>query len=158
MVAKYSLSLYEMTPTIYDSYIDTKMERRNFDEVFRRVKKYSNNRNKTRILDLCCGTGIFPRKWLSKMAGVEYHGIDTNLHFLSFARKNLPKPNYRFTFGNVISKKVKGRFDIILATSSYHHIQDSQKRKYLRNAIRHMKKNGVLINYEKMVPAFRNKQ
>ena len=55
-------SLCELDPRIYDEYIDTNLERKNFDEVFKNIQEFTKGFSKINILDLCCGTGIFPRK------------------------------------------------------------------------------------------------
>ncbi|MDO8538015.1 MAG: class I SAM-dependent methyltransferase [archaeon] len=153
-----AMSLYEMTPKIYDEYISTKIEKINFDEVFRNIKTNLKKNQQTKILDLCCGTGILPRKWLSKLKKIKYVGVDINKPFLDFARKQMKnKPNFNFVYGNAAKIKLKDKFDIIIATSSYHHIVDSQKKQFLNNIKQHLKENGTVIFYEKLVAPFKNK-
>ncbi len=150
------LDLYEMSPKIYDEYISTSIEKKNFDEVFKAIKKIANGR-KIAVLDLCCGTGIFPRKWLSKLRGIRYVGVDINGSFLKFARKNLKNKHYQFIKHDASTFSSKTRFDVVIATSPYHHIQDSRKIRFLRNIHKHLKKDGLFIVYEKMVAPFKNR-
>lgn len=151
------LNLYEMDPKIYEDYISTKIEKRNFDSVFEIIKKIYKNKEHFEILDLCCGTGIFPRIWLSKLKKIKYLGVDINKDFIEFAKEKLKDNRFDFLVGNAVSFNAHKKFDIIVATSSYHHIMDKQKRKYLRNISNHLKKGGFLLVYEKMVAPFSNK-
>ena len=147
------ISLYEMPPEIYDEYMSTQMEERNFEEVFRRVRKAAGE--KTRILDLCCGTGIFLRKWLSRLENVSYVGVDINRPFLEFAIKNSKgMKNCRFVKGDAVEVRLNEEFDRVLATSAYHHIPDEKKVDFLRNVARHLKRSGVGVIYEKLVAPF----
>jgi len=58
--------LYDMNPQVYDDYINTEIEKVNFNKVFELVNNFCFGKSKVEILDLCCGTGIFPRNWLIK--------------------------------------------------------------------------------------------
>ena len=146
-------SLYEMDPAIYDTYIDTPMERRNFDAVFKRMQPLMGKR--TRILDMCCGTGSFPRRWLVGQGGITYVGVDINEAFLAYARKHLDDPHYPFVHGDAVDADFgRGAFDVVLMTSAYHHIEDGKKRPFLFNARRQMKESGRGIAYEKFVAPF----
>ncbi|MFH1326842.1 MAG: class I SAM-dependent methyltransferase [archaeon] len=148
-------NLYKLDPSIYDEYIDTDMERHNFDIVFKEIAEIAKDRKKIKILDLCCGTGIFPRKWLIKLNNVFYTGVDTNKSFIEYAKKNLKNKNYEFVLGDATKVKIDDSFDIVIATSSYHHIKDKDKRTFLKNIYNHLKEEGSLIIYEKLVSKFK---
>ncbi|MBI3190441.1 class I SAM-dependent methyltransferase [archaeon] len=143
-----------MDPKYYDEYIGTKMEEINFDRVFELIKEIHNKKGRLEILDFCCGTGIFPRKWLSKLKNIRYLGVDINPDFVKFARKNLHGKNFDFMAKDAVSFKTGKKFDIVLATSSYHHIEDKRKRKFLENISAHMKDDGAFIVYEKIIDSF----
>ena len=148
-------NVYEMSPSVYDEYINTGFEKRNFDEVFRRIKQAANPKGLTSILDLCCGTGIFPRRWLSQLKNIVCVGVDTNQAFLDFAHEQLDgKFNCTFVRGDAVSKIIDKKFDIVIGTSAYHHIPDEQKGAFLGNIKRHLKKDGVGIIYEKFIFPF----
>ena len=51
---KQKTNIYEMNPRIYDDYMSTRMEERNYGEVFRRVKELAEGKRELRVLDLCC--------------------------------------------------------------------------------------------------------
>ncbi|MBS3094321.1 class I SAM-dependent methyltransferase [Candidatus Pacearchaeota archaeon] len=152
-----TINLYEMNPQIYDDYINTQIEKINFDEVFNLISKIANKKESIEILDLCCGTGIFPRKWLTKLNNVKYVGVDINSSFIKFAKEKLGNNKFSFVVDDSVSFKANKKFDIVLATSSYHHIRDEQKRDFLKNVFAHLKNDGVLIVYEKIVDSFSDK-
>ena len=149
-------NIYELDPRIYDEYIDTKLEKKNFDEVFKKVREQFSHKSQLKILDLCCGTGIFPRKWLINLTGISYVGVDINKSFIEFAKNQLKgKNNFKFIVDDATNVDLREQFDIVIATSSYHHIKDEEKRRYLNNINTHLKEEGVLIIYEKLVSKFK---
>jgi len=152
-----ALNLYEMDPQIYDEYIDTEIEKMNFNKVFELIKKITNKKDTIEILDFCCGTGILPRKWLTKLNNIKYVGVDINSNFIKFAREKLKDNRFSFVVEDSVSFKAGKKFDIVLATSSYHHIKDDKKRDFLKNIFTHLKDNGVLIVYEKIISSFSDK-
>ncbi|MEK6961382.1 MAG: class I SAM-dependent methyltransferase [Nanoarchaeota archaeon] len=152
-----ALNLYEMDPQIYDEYISTRIETTNFNRVFDSVKRICDEKGPVKMLDLCCGTGNLPRKWLVKLKHIKYTGVDLNPNFIRFAKEKLKDDRFNFVVHDAVSFKAGKKFDIVLATSSYHHIKDDKKRDFLKNISDHLKDGGVLIVYEKMVGSFSDK-
>jgi ubiquinone/menaquinone biosynthesis C-methylase UbiE len=157
MKKEQAISIYKMPPEIYNIYMSTKIETRNFQEVYNQIKKIVDEKNTIKILDLCCGTGIFARKWLSKKHNINYVGVDINKDFLGFARKKNTNNHIAFTEGDACKVKLEKKFDIVLATSAYHHIEDSNKEKFLENIKKHLDENGTLVIYEKLIAGFNSK-
>lgn len=153
-------NIYQLKPEIYDEYIRTKIEKSNFEKVFMEVIDANSHQylnKKTRILDMCCGTAIFARGWISRLNQyyIEYTGVDVNQSFLDYANEKLPdKSRFRFVYGDAATIKLDAKFDIAVATSSYHHIEDERKVEFLRNIYEHLEGNGILIIYEKTVAPF----
>lgn len=149
-----------MNPEIYDQYIDTAIERRNFDEVFNQIQKIRVNNPDhpvTSLLDLCCGTAIFRRNYFHHNLTVPYTGVDINENFIEYARKQIrsersnPNFNPNLVVADAVTIDFKIEFDIVIATSAYHHIVDEKKVSFLQNMARHMKKEGRGIIYEKLI-------
>ncbi|MFA5105930.1 MAG: class I SAM-dependent methyltransferase [Candidatus Micrarchaeia archaeon] len=162
-------SLYSMDPSIYDSYILTEIEKRNFDAVFGAIKSHAmgetmQGMRHVSILDFCCGTGVFPRNWLAKRmdaSGFTYKGVDSSLPFLQFAALSLAgRPNVSFALGDAAKGTFllagSGKYDIVMATSGYHHIEDGLKAGFLLNMKRHLADGGRIVIYEKFVTPFSN--
>lgn len=146
-----------MDPQIYDDYINTEIERINFNKVFELLKRITDKKEPIEILDFCCGTGILPRNWLTKLNNIKYLGVDINSNFIKFAKEKLKDDKFSFVVDDSVTFKTDKKFDIVLATSSYHHIKDDKKRDFLKNISYHLKKDGVLIIYEKIVDSFSDK-
>jgi len=135
-------------PSTYDSYITTNIERRNFDEVVRQIAKHQSNPS---ILDLCCGTGIFAREWLSRLNSVRYVGVDIDEDFIVHAKSF---GSGEFLQGDAVDFRLEDRFDVVMGTSAYHHIEDERKKAFLENMKRHLREEGSIIIYEKFVAPF----
>lgn len=146
-----------MNPEIYDDYISTQIEKKNFKEVFWLIKKICKNKKNINILDFCCGTGTFARLWLTKIKNIRYEGVDINDEFINFAKRKVKDSRFRFITHDALSFHSKEKFDIILATSAYHHIIDKKKRNFLQNIYNHLQDDGFLIIYEKILDKFSNK-
>lgn len=148
-------NLYNTNPAFYDEHKSTELETRNFDEVFNQIQKASDKKDITHILDLCCGTGFFARKWLSKTrrGEINYVGIDINSDFIKYANEqDKPTSLYRYYLvGNPVTTKFKHQHDIVMGTSAYHHIQDEKKVAFLNNMKRNMTPEGTGIIYEKFI-------
>ncbi len=152
-----ALNLYEMNPQIYDEYVSTELEKINSYKVFELVKNITDKKDSIEIIDFCCGTGIFPRTLLSKLNNVKYLGLDINKNFINFAQEKLKDERFNFVYGNSVNFKIDRKFDIALATSSYHHIEDTEKINFLKNICSCLKEDGVLVIYEKFIESFSNK-
>ena len=148
------ISLYEMTPEIYDEYMSSGIEDRNFQAVFQKIQGAVEPESNIRVLDLCCGTAIFWRNWLGKLCNVSYVGVDVNKSFLEFAAKHCNSERCSFVESDAVEVDLREDFDVVLATSSYHHIVDEKKISFLKNLKRHLKKDGTGIIYEKLVAPF----
>jgi SAM-dependent methyltransferase len=145
-----------MNPVIYDEYINTKIEKINFDTVFEEVQKIAGHKAMISVLDLCCGTGILPRKYLIELPNIKYVGVDTNKSFLEFAKSKLTDKNFTFLLHDAATVDVGQKFDLVIATSSYHHIRDEHKLTFLNNIAKHLQNDGHFIIYEKFVAKFDN--
>ncbi|MEK6829920.1 MAG: class I SAM-dependent methyltransferase [Nanoarchaeota archaeon] len=99
---------------------------------------------------------FFLEKWLTKLKNVSYVGVDINKSFLDFAKSQLIKyPNYKFIQEDAVKVRIPEKFDVIVATSSYHHIKDTEKRAYLENISNRLSNKGILVIYEKLVSKFK---
>lgn len=139
--------LYELSPSLYDEYMSTAAESRNFERVFSTVKEWEGKR----VLDLCCGTALLARNWLQGR-DVRYVGVDKNGAFAAFAQERLAgDERFSLVVEDAVDARVGGKFDVVVLTSAYHHIEDKRKVLFLRNAARHLKKDGVVVVYEKFI-------
>jgi len=105
------------------------------------IQKYKRS-NGDRLLDIGCGTGVHANL-LSKYYQVE--GLDIEQKMLSVARKNYPK--IRFDQGDMVSFKLKNKFDIIVCLfSAIGHVKTkSRLQKAIKSMCQHLLPGGVLL-------------
>ena len=151
------LNLYEMSPFIYDEYMVTEMEKRNFDAVLDSIKRHRKPQGFTSVLDMCCGTGLFRKGWLSELENIVYAGVDINQSFIRYAKLRTPDMLDHYVHGDAASVDLRKEFDFVIGTSAYHHIKDEEKVKFLENMKKHLKKDGKAVIYEKFIHPFTNR-
>lgn len=111
--------------------------------VIRRIiKKELAIKNKGKVLDIGCGTGIlspfFPKS--------NYTGIDVDEKLISFAKKTYKK---KFLLMSVDKLKFpKSIFDKIVLVGVIHHLDDNKAKKAFEEIKRVLKKNGKLLVIE----------
>ena len=148
--------LYQQPAQIYDAMMGTDLEVRIFMAVVKEIKKNIKG-DKNFILDLCCGTGIVANM-LRDLKGIKFVGVDINKNFLRLAKKKLERnKNFSFLLGDAAHYKTNQKFNIVLLTSAYHHIENRFKSRLLKNIRKFLMKDGVLIIYEKAIPPYSNK-
>ncbi len=150
MVEKPEVSLYKLEPDNYDSMMSTDLENIIFNAVIEEIKNNLKS-GKTLILDLCCGTGIIAQKLLN-VSNIQFSGVDINKEFLEFARqKTKSHRNFKFILKDALLYESELKFDIIILTSAYHHIENKFKTRLLEKICRLLKDDGILIIYEKAI-------
>lgn len=151
------ISLYDQTPDHYDSMMNTELEINNFEIVISAIIM-CKKKNKCKILDLCCGTGIVA-KMLLDFKNIEFLGIDINHDFIDYANKRaLNNNNFKFVVADVLSFKSKLLYDIIVMTSAYHHVKDKDKSNLLRKARNLLTNEGNIIIYEKAIANYHTQE
>jgi len=100
-----------------------------------------------RVLDLGCGNGRL-RQFISNKIISEggYYGLDLSNELLKIARNKYPHDH--FFHGNFSEKLPFGaeNFEIITAIASFHHILNaSEQNRFLQEAHRVLKKNGIIF-------------
>ena len=113
-------------------------------------------RPNSHLLDLCCGTGM-------SLLGVVSHphlslavGVDLSFRLLDFAkRRYAPFGNVRFVRADAAQRIFRpGSFDIVIASSAYHHIEPHRKNIFVAACHEVLKPEGRLIVAENLLPPF----
>lgn len=108
----------------------------------------------TRILELGCSDIQMVVYGCSHLQNVDYVGIDTSSPSLCLAEGELRKQGWNFDliyadFSQEL-KMMTGKFDVILAGFSLHHLSDVQKPKVLREVYRLLNPGGRFIVYDEL--------
>src|SRR3989344_1055116 len=104
------------------------------------------------ILDFCSGPGNFVNHLSFVYPDINAVCIDNNENFIETGKKMFPR--WKFVYGDVIRINLKKKFDFITASLAYHHIENKDKIKFLKNIQRHLKSDGVIIMCEHFLPNY----
>lgn len=105
-----------------------------------------------RVLDLCCGDGVWSAGLAALQPGLELHGIDISTGGIEKARRNIPEHASRFVVGDVEQSLPwpDGTFDLIFARGPGLFNQHSMDRPATIAVIemwhRALKPNGRMIS------------
>lgn len=150
-VEKPTTSLYAISPDNYDAMMTSNLEMQFFKKVLEEIKD-NLKPEKTLILDLCCGTGILAEMLLD-VPNIEFIGVDKNEAFLAKAKERTKNhSNFKFILADVLKYETDLKFDIIILTSAYHHIEDKFKTRFLKKIHSLLKENGIIAIWELLVP------
>ena len=87
------------------------------------------------VLDLCCGTGLSMANAVSHFAVRDVVGVDICKPYLDFARRaHFGKPaRLALIEGDAVTVDLPDlRWDMVILSSAYHHIEDERKLTFLR--------------------------
>jgi ubiquinone/menaquinone biosynthesis C-methylase UbiE len=123
----------------------------NEEGLYRALQVYAETwsrhvRRPARILDLCSATGLCALRVAETIPTCSVTLVDTDPEALKQAALHfdgLPTP--RFYAEDAVEFGVDGKFDLILMNSAYHHIEDRRKSDFLRNAVRLIATDGLIL-------------
>ncbi len=111
------------------------------------------------VLDVCCGPGNFANylSFYYPIDKLNVIGVDKNKQFLEYANKKFRVYGWRFVKADVRKFNLRRKFEFIIASSAYHHIEDKHKVKFLNRINNHLLPNGKIIVCENFLPSYTNK-
>ena len=110
------------------------------------AQKYITNQSV--IADFCCGIGETTKKIVEKKGGIrEAILVDISPAFLKEAKKtNINAKSIITIEGDIVKVKLpKEKCDLVVSKFAYHHIPDSSKYKFVKQAWHCLKNRGVVI-------------
>jgi ubiquinone/menaquinone biosynthesis C-methylase UbiE len=122
------------------------------------TRRELDTRPNSRLLDLCCGSGMSLLGAVSHPHLAHAVGVDLSLRLLDFARcRYAPFENVSFVCGDAVQQIFKSAsFDIVIASSAYHHIEPHRKSDFLAVCNQLLKPEGRLMVAENVLPPYRN--
>jgi ubiquinone/menaquinone biosynthesis C-methylase UbiE len=127
-----------------------------FALLWRATRQELDARTQSRLLDVCCGSGM-------SLLGSAAHphlkralGVDLSHRLLDFARSRYsPFGHVAFVCADAVHAPFpSGCFDIVVASSAYHHIQPERKVDFLAECHRLLTPGGCVLMAENVLPSY----
>ncbi len=99
-------------------------------------------RQRERVLDLGCGTGVF-----APFFGSGYLGVDISPRYIAYARQKYPDRHFQVMDGGRLAI-TDGTIDAIWVNGVFHHLDDKASQMILREMRRVLKKSGRAVVLE----------
>lgn len=127
-----------------------------FNCLWQEARRELDARPDSVILDLCCGSGMSLVGVVSHPHARQVIGVDISEELLDFARSRfLPFQHLSFVCADaVVAPLAPAQFDLILASSAYHHIDDQRKTQFLDQCHSLLKEDGQLLVAENVLPPY----
>lgn len=116
-----------------------------YKEVLGMVYQIVREQGGMRILDVGFGTGILTQKLYQD--GYCIYGLDFSDRMLAIAKEKMPDATllkHDFSTGYPAALETV-KFDCILSTYAFHHLDTGQKMRLIGELCRHLSDNGVLV-------------
>jgi len=129
-----------------NSHINLKEYEGQFENIIRRIKKFKDITEHSRILEVGTGTGWFPI--LCKKNGIFCEGIEICPEFVEYAiqygQRCGIEPDIRL--GNIEESDIGvSKYDVIIATSTFEHVEHWEKG--INNILNALKPEGLFYFY-----------
>lgn len=116
-----------------------------YSRLLNEVYKMVRNSDAKKILDAGFGTGILTKKLYHD--GYDIFGIDMSEQLVAAGKEEMPNANlvcYDYSMGMPLGF-VNEKFDMIISTYAFHHIDHWDKAELLEDMMRHLKEGGKII-------------
>ena len=110
------------------------------------ISKYFDEN--TEILEVGCSVGNITHAF-KEFKNIEYLGIDIDENAINYAKKHFAKKNINFQKINF--KDINRKFDCILFSSLFHHIDDESVIDFLQHAKQILKNDGKIIVFDPLL-------
>jgi len=130
-VTEFYDSLYEDRPLLHENFV-------NF------VKSKDNIKS---VLEVGCGSGIYPIKFKEMFVGMSYTGLDFSESSVEYCKKN---SGFEFIAGDFIKMDLQDKYDLVFSHAVIDHVYDPDK--YLENIVKATKKYAYVSAYRGYFP------
>lgn len=108
------------------------------------------------ILDVCSGPGNFVNHLHFVFQNFSATCIDLNKDFIETGKKIFK--DWEWIVGDVVEINLGKKFDVVTASSAFHHISHERKNKFWGNIIKHLKTDGFVLVCENFLPDYSNRE
>lgn len=126
-----------------------------FGGMMNRIGSVERGKLKTlSVLDLCSGPGDFINHLLFAYPKLSGACVDMNDAFVESGNKKFNHYGFEFIKYDATKLNLQRKFDMVLASSAYHHILDGGKQNFLNVIKNHLKNNGIVLICDNFLPAY----
>ena len=104
-------------------------------------------------LDLGCGTGSLEKLAFERFTNLQFVVVDPSEKMLQEAKGKLGNQKIQYLCGDSVSIKYDSCFDVATAIQSHHYMQEEERKKATEKVYQALKKGGIYISFENVVPA-----
>ncbi len=108
------------------------------------------------IFDVCSGPGNFVNHLHYVFPNFSATCVDLNKDFIKAGKKFFK--DWKWIVGDVVEINLGRKFDVVTASSAFHHIPDKNKNNFLINIIKHLKTDGFVLVCENFLPDYSNRE
>ena len=126
------------------------------NDVTSTVISHLDTRPFSRVLDLCCGTGLPLIDIATHPHVANLLGVDISESYLEFAKSRFASvPNARFMLHDAVTAPLQeASWDIVIMASAYHHVDDDRKQIFLHKVRKLLADDGVVVVGENILPPY----
>ncbi len=97
------------------------------------------------LADFCCGTGLNTKMLADRLPVARAVLIDHNAQFIGMAMASQIAAEIEPVVGDILEADLSCRADAVLSMFAYHHVEDGQKMKYLKQVKKALMPGGLLF-------------
>lgn len=110
-----------------------------------------NKKDVKSILEIGCGTGIYPIRSKELFKNIQYTGIDISSSAIDYCKK---KSNFEFICGDIIEMKFDRKFDLVFSHAVIDHVYDINQ--FVSKIIDATEKYAYINSYRGYFPKLKN--
>jgi ubiquinone/menaquinone biosynthesis C-methylase UbiE len=132
-------------------------EMRMFARLAAALARQLESRGPSSVLDLCCGTGLSMAGAVRSPVACDIVGVDICEEYLEYAASKVEdgRQKVRLIHGDAITAPLPDdRWNIIILSSAYHHIEDARKADFLLRVRDLMAPGGSVLVAENLLPEY----
>jgi len=111
------------------------------------IEFFKQKDNIKTVLEVGCGTGVYPIKYKNLFTEYKYTGIDFSKKNIEFCKKN---SNFEFLCADFIELNLDKKYDLVFSHAVIDHVYDIDK--FISKIVKMIKKYGYINSYRGYFP------
>lgn len=116
-----------------------------YKDVLNTIYNHIRSKNEAKILDIGFGTGVLTKRLYDD--GYEIWGIDFSDKMINISKEKMPDANLiKYDFAEGVPDEIESeKFDFIISTYALHHLNDTEKVKFLTKLLNLLNNKGMIL-------------